>query len=815
MIIFAQIAIGVWLQSGVLMLLGLLALWAARRHGPGLQTLIGRWVLTGVAVIAIASPLSSLLPPSWTLSLPAITSTAAGGSTPPATDIAVPTHSIRLTLDSAAESNPVSASDQKPPSPYTLSVMGMFLTVVAWLWIAGSALLLIWMIICQIALLRLRHIAQPLSDGPVYEALAALSRRPPSLSVHDSVASPFLAGVVRPSIFLSSDFVQHSDPADQRAVLAHELAHLSRRDCIWNLAARLICIVLWTQPFLWLLCRQLEHISEDACDLAVVERDCPPREYANFLLTLAERRQGSHIQRAIGVGVVPFRSAVGRRIQRILTAALTPARALTRRLRIGVTIGALAAASFSVLLLGAGIDAPHFDWAKQQGWTVRPVRVVSLNHGRLFTSATPDYEISKENQDLIDRIGPGMTANFFGKNGQEAPPASVKSSLERILAKHPHFFYAEYLLGGWYNHHGNYKKGQEWVKASLRDAPAVLAGRTEYDDGSPVVGWRFRTSIGCSGMKNSQQHPTCLLIYPYVITDADGCYYLPVYRALYSSSGINDMIDRAANRQVTAARFSGDGFAQELGGALSEPRGNQIEKYKLILNKGFIAESHVGVLPVTQIRSRVNLHAPFDQSLGKVNHPIPVTAPQLSLSWEPYPHAFRYRIITGEYYNNAKGQPIIWTPLNIPSDHRSNTIEVSQTHLTLDLAGKNPIFNRNRVYLLNIEAINWKGEIISDSGPCYFQPKSALAPMPLAEAFYSRSWGTHFKVTSVTKYGDGVIVEATRISGSNYRDVDELDQRGRLFGLAPAGGNFGGNATLGQQVEMTYRPYDQIISEAR
>ena len=134
-----------------------------------------------------------------------------------------------------------------------------------------------------------------------------------------------------------------SAPTALRAILAHELAHLARRDNAWTLAARLLCALLWPQPLLWVLCRRLEQIGEEACDQAVLAQDCPPRAYADCLLTLAERHPLGRRERALGAGVAPFRSSLGRRIGRILDKGTHAMSTVTPRLRL--TIAALTVAA--------------------------------------------------------------------------------------------------------------------------------------------------------------------------------------------------------------------------------------------------------------------------------------------------------------------------------------------------------------------------------------------------------------------------------------------------------------------------------------
>ncbi len=183
--------------------------------------------------------------------------------------------------------------------------------------------------------------------------LAGLTPRPLALLSHPSVRSPFLAGLQHPAIFLPTTHDTDFDPTSLRAILAHELAHLARRDNAWTLAARLLCAVLWPQPLLWVLCRRLEQIGEEACDQAVLAQNCPPRAYADCLLSLAERHPLGRRERALGAGVAPFRSSLGQRIGRILDKGTLAMSTVTPRLRLTVAALSLAAALGGAFLVSS------------------------------------------------------------------------------------------------------------------------------------------------------------------------------------------------------------------------------------------------------------------------------------------------------------------------------------------------------------------------------------------------------------------------------------------------------------------------------
>lgn len=129
-------------------------------------------------------------------------------------------------------------------------------------WGGGVLLGLLWLALCQLSLRRIRRGCVPITAGDAPEILRALCAkrmRSPQLLVGARVPSPFLTGLWRPAILLPASYRADFDSPALRAILAHELAHIARRDCVWNLLARLVCMVGWVQPLLWILCRRLEQ----------------------------------------------------------------------------------------------------------------------------------------------------------------------------------------------------------------------------------------------------------------------------------------------------------------------------------------------------------------------------------------------------------------------------------------------------------------------------------------------------------------------------------------------------------------------------
>lgn len=83
------------------------------------------------------------------------------------------------------------------------------------------------------------------------------------------------------------------DSAKLRAVLAHEEAHVSRRDWAIALMARLNRCVFWFHPLAWWLERQLARLAEQACDDAALAIVQDREQYARTLLEVARAIQFS------------------------------------------------------------------------------------------------------------------------------------------------------------------------------------------------------------------------------------------------------------------------------------------------------------------------------------------------------------------------------------------------------------------------------------------------------------------------------------------------------------------------------------------
>jgi beta-lactamase regulating signal transducer with metallopeptidase domain len=393
-----QVGIGLTLQSTLLLGLGLLAGRALRRRGPALTSLIYQVSLAGTVLGALLSlGLGRHFPPLWSVSLPSAVgrpaSSASWQAGPSVAPRGVAPFGETAVLDPFAASSeaPIlgaasgngpaamlpagnngaagsvaSAMDRRGHSPRSAVRAGgggiawLYVTAVG-VWSTGTLLLLFWLLLCQLHLNRLRRNSVPVGEGAGAALLADLCQslrlHAPRLLASPQVQSPFLTGLWQPAILLPADYEQQFDGPTLRAILAHELVHLSRGDCAWNLLARLACAFGWVQPLLWALSRRLVQTSEEVCDQEVVHREGNPRAYAHCLFTLSEQLRSSRAERALGVGVMPFRSSLGQRIQHILDSSRERPLAPSSRLRALVALGAAPVVILGLFLVSA-VAAP-------------------------------------------------------------------------------------------------------------------------------------------------------------------------------------------------------------------------------------------------------------------------------------------------------------------------------------------------------------------------------------------------------------------------------------------------------------------------
>ena len=147
--------------------------------------------------------------------------------------------------------NPVIDHSLSPAPGASANPLQIWISVMAAVWLAGAATLLLYSAISYWRLRRRVREAVILRDN-IYQS--------------ENAGSPFVLGIIQPKIYLPYSV----DSGALAYVIAHEQAHIRRGDHWWKPLAFLLLTVHWFNPLLWLsyilLCRDIEL----ACDERVI-----------------------------------------------------------------------------------------------------------------------------------------------------------------------------------------------------------------------------------------------------------------------------------------------------------------------------------------------------------------------------------------------------------------------------------------------------------------------------------------------------------------------------------------------------------------
>jgi TonB family protein len=253
-------------RSSIVLAIGLVAVWVLRKQPASLR----HWVLAAAIALAVLQPLVNQIVPA--LKIPAIGWTSSS-------TIAEPIVETRFTVESSVPA--VTA-----PAERSTDWAGIAFLV----WAAGTAVSLVVLLSGAVWLswLGWRSVA---ADRRWQQELEDVQRRlgfhrPVRVLITDHPAMLVTWGAIAPVILLPGDANQW--PVDRiRLVLAHEMAHLVRRDWLIQLAAEMIRAVNWFNPLFWLASARLRRESEYACDDIVLDLGIRGTSYASHLVDLA------------------------------------------------------------------------------------------------------------------------------------------------------------------------------------------------------------------------------------------------------------------------------------------------------------------------------------------------------------------------------------------------------------------------------------------------------------------------------------------------------------------------------------------------
>ncbi|MCL5279674.1 MAG: M56 family metallopeptidase [Planctomycetes bacterium] len=145
-------------------------------------------------------------------------------------------------------------------------------------------------------------------------------RRPVGLRTLDTLPSPAVCGLWRPTILMPTALVEKLSREGLQAALIHELAHIRRADLWINAVQTLLQIVYFYNPFVWLANAVIRRTCEEAVDETVlVTLGGRAKNYSNTLIDISEMAFWKADFGLRLVGVAESQRTLQRRIKHMLT----------------------------------------------------------------------------------------------------------------------------------------------------------------------------------------------------------------------------------------------------------------------------------------------------------------------------------------------------------------------------------------------------------------------------------------------------------------------------------------------------------------
>jgi hypothetical protein len=325
---------------------------------------------------------------------------------------------------------PVARTPSRPSIPAVHSSPLNGVKVLAWAWLVGGAVLLARVLWSRGLLLVFRTRQPAVNDSSLRTRVEAMAR---SLGVRRRVRlressrwpTPVVAGSLPAVVILPCGFTEEFNRREQDAMLAHELAHVAAWDPAWQLWADLLWAVLWWHPLIWLVRQRLRAASEAAADEACLLVPDGPGTLAACLVALGRRVVDRQPLGWLAVEGTGFRSALGRRVERLLNLPARPGRAPRARWQATVKI-ALSLGLVLVVVFGSAWARPQV--VLEQGESTMGVLAKSWRHSLAAAMLVACWAPAATPAPAAEPEKPAVKEREAAK---ECPPAAREGERER------------------------------------------------------------------------------------------------------------------------------------------------------------------------------------------------------------------------------------------------------------------------------------------------------------------------------------------------------------------------------------------------
>jgi bla regulator protein BlaR1 len=277
------------------------------------------------------------------------------------------------------------AASTAPPQVVSPHASFTFTSILVAVWLCGATVGLVFWLKCWMQMRRIRKTATPLPLGLPIPALSSSSQ-----------IEPGVFGVFRPVLLLPEGIESRLTPAQLEAIVAHEMAHVRRRDNLTAAIHMLVEVVFWFFPVVYWLRACLIEERENACDEVVLRMGSEAESYAEGIIQVCKSYAESPADCMSGISGSDLKKRVLRIVNRHLGENLTCGKKVALALASAVLVVA-------PLVLDV-LNAPLLD-----------AQSASSDKPRVATTVGPKFEIAsiKPNHNADMRAGIGLPAGRF------------------------------------------------------------------------------------------------------------------------------------------------------------------------------------------------------------------------------------------------------------------------------------------------------------------------------------------------------------------------------------------------------------------
>jgi beta-lactamase regulating signal transducer with metallopeptidase domain len=258
---------------------------------------------------------------------------------------------------------------------------------------------------------------------------ALWSAKPVSMSADVPVKTtayfmePGLVGIRRPALLLPEDIISRLSTDELNAIVAHEHAHLRRRDNFTATLHMLVEALFWFYPPVWWIGLRLIEERERACDESVLASGRSAEVYAESILKVCRLYVQSPLASVSGVSGADLKKRIEAIMSDHLARRLGPVKAIALSIAVViVVITPLAAGVVTPLDISAASTSPA-EVALRRAEQQRPRTAIALDPA-VLDNYVGFYHLRANVILTVRRVGSRMIAQVPGTSSIDLLPES-------------------------------------------------------------------------------------------------------------------------------------------------------------------------------------------------------------------------------------------------------------------------------------------------------------------------------------------------------------------------------------------------------